>query len=152
MTGTIVCGVTVTDEGRAAAQLAGALGERLGLRLVLAHVVDMPVGAGESLTARQGVSGAERALSELVDEVGGDVEARILVGPRVEGLAQIAAEEGADLIVLGSRKGGLRGGRLRCTLAQELEAATPAPIVIAPPQTRRRAERRLATLEASAAR
>jgi nucleotide-binding universal stress UspA family protein len=149
MSGTIVCGVTVSDEGRAAAQLAGALSERLRLRLVLAHVVDVPPGAGESLTARQGISGAERALAELVEDIGGDAEARIVVGPRAERLAQVADEEGADLIVLGSRKGGLRGGRLRCTLAQELEAATPAPIVIAPPQTRRRAEQRLALLEVS---
>jgi nucleotide-binding universal stress UspA family protein len=152
MTGTIVCGVTVSDEGRAAAQLAGALSGRLQLRLVLAHVVDVPVAAGESLTARQGISGAERALAELVEDIGGDAEARVVVGPRAERLAQVAAEEGADLIVLGSRKGGLLGGRLRCRLAQELEAATPAPVLIAPPQTRRRAERRLALPEVSATR
>jgi hypothetical protein len=35
MGGTIVCGVSETAEGRAAAHLAAALGGRLGLRLVL---------------------------------------------------------------------------------------------------------------------
>src|SRR5262249_34172209 len=39
MHGTIVCGVTGAPEGRAAAQLAAAVANRLGLRLVLVHVV-----------------------------------------------------------------------------------------------------------------
>ena len=39
MHGTIVCGVTDSAEGRAAAQLAAALAARLGLRLVLVHIV-----------------------------------------------------------------------------------------------------------------
>jgi len=55
MAGAILCGVTDSREGRDAAQLADALSARLGLRLVLAHVVDgIPVGAEESLTALQG--------------------------------------------------------------------------------------------------
>lgn len=144
MTGTILCGVTDTSEGRGAAQLAAALGERLGLRLVLAHVVDVPPATEESVTARQGQSGAERTLAEVAREVADGAECRVMFGQRAERLAQIAAEEGADLIVLGSRTQGLRGRQLRCTLARELEAATPAPVLIAPPQTRRRSERRLA--------
>ena len=38
MRGTIVCGVVDTDEGRGAVAVAVDLCERLGLRLVLAHV------------------------------------------------------------------------------------------------------------------
>lgn len=152
MTGTIVVGVTDTPEGRGAAQLAAALGERLGLRLVLAHVVDAPPAALESVTTRQGLSGGERTLAEIAREVtdnGADV--RVVVGRRAERLAQIAAEEGADVIVLGSRPQGMRGRGLRCSLARELEAATPAPVVIAPPQTRKRSERRLAAADLAAA-
>ena len=40
MQGTIVCGVADTAEGRRALELAAELSERLGLRLVLAHVAD----------------------------------------------------------------------------------------------------------------
>ena len=154
MSGTIVCGVTDTTEGRAAAQLAGALSERLGLRLVLAHAVDTPPNAEESLTARQGLFGAERALSAAVRELGlaEDAETRVAIGQRADVLAQIAAEEGADLIVLGSRAGGFRGKQLQCTLARELEAATPAPVLVAPPQTRRRSVQRLALAETASAR
>jgi nucleotide-binding universal stress UspA family protein len=140
MAGTILCGVTDSPEARDAAQLADALSARLGLRLVLAHVVDgIPVGAEESLTALQGRKGGERLLRAIAHELGPDQERelRLAHGDRLERLAQFAAEEGADLIVVGSRPQGLRGRKLRCTLARELEAATPIPVLIAPPQTRK---------------
>jgi nucleotide-binding universal stress UspA family protein len=153
--GTIVCGVTDSTEGRAAAQLAGALSARLGLRHVLAHVVDgLPTEALESVTGQQLLSGATRTLREIGQEVQpyNGTESRIAVGDRAERLAQLAAEEGADLLVIGSRPRGFRGRLLRCTLARELEAATPVPVLVAPPQTRKRTDRRLTVAEASAAR
>jgi nucleotide-binding universal stress UspA family protein len=153
--GTIVCGVTDSLEGRAAAQLAGALSARLGLRLVLAHVVDgLPSDALDSVTGQQLLSGAERTLGQIGQEVQpyNGAECRIAVGDRAERLAQFAAEEGADLLVIGSRPCGFRGRHLRSMLARELEAATPVPVLIAPPQTRKRTGRRLAVAEAAAAR
>lgn len=145
MGGTIVCGVSESSrDGRVAAELARALGARLGLRLVLVHVIDgVPAGAHESLTARQRQRGAEQILSELAREIGYGAERRVMLGDRAEALARVAAEEGADLIVIGSRSTGLGSRKLRCTLARELEAATPVPVVVAPPATRRRTDRRL---------
>jgi len=143
--GTIVCGVTETPDGRGAAELARALGARLGLRLVLVHVVDgVPRGTHESLTARQRQAGAERILAELAQEAGNEVEKRVTIGNRAEGLARVAAEEGADLIVIGSRPARFGNRKLRSTLARDLEAATPIPVVVAPPATRSRAGHRLA--------
>ena len=147
MAGTILCDVTDSAEGRDAAQLADALSARLGLRLVLAHVVDgIPVGAEESVTALQGRKGGERLLRAIARDLGPgrELELRLAHGNRAERLAQFVAEEGADLIVVGSRPQGLRGRKLRCTLARELEAATPVPVLIAPPQARKRSDRRLA--------
>jgi len=144
MGGTIVCGVAETQEGRTAAELAGALGARLGLRLVLVHVIDgVPAGTHESLTARQRQTGAEQILNSVAREIGNGTENRVVLGNRAEGLAQVAAEEGADLIVLGSRSAGLGSRKLRCTLARELEAATPVPVLVAPPATRTRGDHRL---------
>jgi nucleotide-binding universal stress UspA family protein len=139
--GTIVCGVDATETGRAAAQMAAALSTRLGLRLVLVHVVpgDPDDGLATTLDVVAGLS------------LGDAVEARVEVGDRAEVLAQVAAEEAADLVVLGSRPRRLRDRWLRCTLARELEAATPVPVLIAPPQTRRRSARRLAVAEAPVA-
>jgi len=155
VTGTIICGVTDSADGRASAQLARVLSMRLGLRLVLVYVVDgVAPGTQDSLTARQQLTGAQRTLDSILREFdsGDGGESRVVLGERAERLAQIAIEEGADLIVVGSRARGLRGRHLRCTLARELEAATPVPVLIAPPQTRRRNARRLAVAEAAATR
>jgi len=134
MYGTIVCGFTETPEARAAAQLAAALAGRLGLRLVLVHV-----------SFRHG---AERAIAELASELGDHVEARVVSGNRADGIASVAADEGADVIVLGSRPRGALGRQLCCALARELEAVTDVPVLIAPPGTRARSSRRLALAEA----
>lgn len=133
MHGTIVCGITASPEARGAAQAAAALAARLDLRLVLVHVAD-------GTARRDAVSGP--ALEEVARDLGGHVEARIVHGNRVDGLAQAAADEGADAIVLGARG---RGSRvLRCGLARRLEAAQTVPVVVAPPATRARSGRRLA--------
>jgi nucleotide-binding universal stress UspA family protein len=151
--GTVVCGVTETPDGRDAAELAGALVTRLGLRLVLVHVVDgRSQGTHESLTARQRQARAERVLEEIARDIGDATEKRIMLGGRAETLAQVAAEEGADLVVIGSRPAGLGNRKLRSTLARELEAATPIPVVVAPPATRKRTEQRLALAAGAATR
>lgn len=136
MGGTVVCGVTGTPDGRSAADLAHALGTRLGLRLVLVNVVEgMPP---------QRQAGAEQILDDIALEIGDGTEKRVMVGSPADALAQVAAEEGADLIVIGSRPARLGNRRLRCTLARDLEAATPIPVVLAPPATRKRSDHRLA--------
>jgi len=144
MGGTVVCGVTETPDGRSAADLAHALGMRLGLRLVLVHVVEgVRPGTHDSLTSRQRQEGAERLLNGIALEIGAGTEQRTLLGDRADALAQVAAEEGADLIVIGSRPTGLGNRKLSCTLARELEAVTPIPVVLAPPTTRKRSDHRL---------
>jgi nucleotide-binding universal stress UspA family protein len=153
MRGTIVCGVTESPDGRSAADLAHALGLRLGLRLVLVHVIDdIPNGADESLTARQRQSGAQRTLDDIARETGDSAETRIVLGDRAEALAQVAADEGADMIVIGSRSTGFGGRKLRCTLARELEATTPVPVLVAPPSTRKRSDHRLSVAAGAGAR
>lgn len=142
MHGTIVCGVSRTPEARAAAQLAAALAARLGLRLVLVHIAP-----GEREDAD-----VEETLDAVVYGLGDDVELRIVHGNRVDGLAQVAADEGADAIVLGARPRGARGRQLRCTLARQLEAVQTVPVLIAPPATRARSGRRLGLAEAGAGR
>jgi nucleotide-binding universal stress UspA family protein len=151
MGGTVVCGVTGTPDGQSAADLAHALGTRLGLRLVLVHVVEgVLLSAHDSLTGRQRQAAAEQILNEIAVEIGDGTEKRIMLGTPADALAQVAAEEGADLIVIGSRPARLGNGKLRCTLARELEAATPIPVVLAPPTTRKRSDHRLAAATGAA--
>jgi nucleotide-binding universal stress UspA family protein len=149
MSGTIVADVTDRPAGRSAAEFAGALGARLDLRLVLVCVVrGVPEGAEESLTARQLHSGARQTLDEVARGIGHDAEIRLVVGDHAEAVARVAAEEGADLVVVGGRPAGLGRRNLRWTLARQLEAATPVPVLVAPPSTRRRSDRRLAVADA----
>jgi nucleotide-binding universal stress UspA family protein len=152
MYGTIVCGVTETAEARSAAQLAAALAARLGLRLVLVHVACRAELPAPNAATVQAPTAAVRAIAEIAHALGGEVETRVVPGGRADGLARVAADEGADVIVLGSRPRGARGRQLRCTLACELEEATAVPVLIAPPATRRRSTQRLALADAPPAR
>jgi nucleotide-binding universal stress UspA family protein len=148
--GTIVCGVIDGSEGHGAAQIASALAARLRLRLVFVHVLptfgSVPVAAREE---RRALDMLERALEATGLDRDYEVESRVVVGSRVDMLAEVAADEGADLIVLGSRPRGARGRQLRCSLAVELEAAQAVPVLIAPPASRKRSKRRLALAHAA---
>jgi nucleotide-binding universal stress UspA family protein len=124
MGGTMICAVTGTAAGRNAAELAAALAARVGLRLVFVHV------------SRDGETGVPPAI------LAADV--RVIPGRPAQAIAEVAADEGADLIVVGSRTGGLGRRLLRSGLARQLEAATPVPVLVAPPSTRARSGSRLA--------
>jgi nucleotide-binding universal stress UspA family protein len=139
MRGTIVCGVSDSEGGRNALRLAADLSERFGARLVLMHVAAGvgAVGGEEGLTAAYGRQGAERLLAGLVAEFGLDAsQRRWAVGDRVGLLATMAAEEAADLIVVGSRPGRLIRRGLRSSLATKLGTQTPIPVLVAPPRAR----------------
>jgi nucleotide-binding universal stress UspA family protein len=150
MAGTIVCGVKDSEEGRAALAMAVELSERLDLRLVLAHVAEGiapesmggAADGGESLTMKNNRQGAVRLLARLAGEYGVATSAdrREAVGDPASLLGQIAAEEAADLILLGARpRGRLRRG-LESKLAEEIGGATDLPVLIAPPRRRRAGE------------
>ena len=146
MRGTIVCSVSDTEEGHGALETAVELSERLGLRLVLAHVANGIALDGDEDAAAASVSmqadrlGATRLLERLAAEygVGDSAERREAVGDEAALLGRIAAEEAADVILVGARaRGRLRRG-LESRLADQLETETPVPVLIAPPRAARR--------------
>ena len=141
MRGTMVCSVTDTEEGRGALQLAVELSGRLGLRLVLAHVSRgiqlTDAGGDESVSMAANREGARRTLARLAAEygVGETAERREAVGDEAAQLAQIAAEEAADLILVAARpRGRLRRG-FESELADQLETETSVPVLIAAPRS-----------------
>ena len=144
MHGTLICAVTDDTESDDAVELGVAVSERLGLRLVLAHVVD-GIGAlgngdrGESVTMKADRQAAERRLAELAREhrIAETAERRVAVGEPAALLAQIATDEAADVIVVGARARGWARRGLESRLAEELESETPVPVLIAPPRARR---------------
>jgi nucleotide-binding universal stress UspA family protein len=147
MQGTLVCGVDTSEDGRTALELAVELSARLGLRLVLAHVssgiepvASDPDGA-ESVSMKANREGAARLLARLAAEhgVADRAERRTGSGDTATVIGQIAAEEAADLIVVGSRpRGRLRRG-FESRLAEQLGDETPVPVLIAPPSGRQTA-------------
>jgi len=142
MRGTLVCAVTDGEESADALALGAELSERLGLRLVLAHAVDGIDGIArddESVTMKANRQGAERRLARMADQhgVAERAEKRVAVGEPAALLGQIAAEEAADVIVVGARKRSWGRRGLESPLAEELETETPVPVVIAPPRDRR---------------
>jgi nucleotide-binding universal stress UspA family protein len=144
MRGTLVCGVTDSEDAVGTVELAVELTQRLGMRLVLAHVAEgfAPIGDGveveESVTMKGNRVGAERLLGQLAEEhgVAETAQRRVAVGSPATLLGQIAAEEAADVILVGSRKRGWPRRGLESRLAAQLETETPVPILIAPPRTR----------------
>jgi nucleotide-binding universal stress UspA family protein len=144
--GTIVCGVTDSDEGHAALGLGVELSRRLGMRLVLAHVAEglAPLAGdgadNESVTMKANRHGGELFLTRVARDygVGETAERRVAVGDPAMLVGQIAAEEAADVIVVGSRARRWPSRGLECRLAEGLESETPVPILIAPPVSGRR--------------
>jgi nucleotide-binding universal stress UspA family protein len=144
MRGTLVCGITDNDDGRTALETAVGLSERLGLRLVLAYAREGigPVAAdadgAESVSMKANREGAARLLAQLASEYGvaESAERRSGTGDAAAVIGQVAAEEAADLIVVGARtRGRLRRG-LESRLAEQLGSETPVPVVMAPPRSR----------------
>jgi nucleotide-binding universal stress UspA family protein len=153
MRGTIVCSVTDTEEGHAALELGVDLSERLGLRLVLAHVAE-GFGAvahdgddNESVTMKANRRGGELFLERVAREYGvaRSAQCRVAVGDPALLVGQIAAEEAADAIVVGSRTRRWPRRGLESRLAKGLETETPVPILIAPPGNGRRRKAAVAT-------
>jgi len=144
MRGTLVCGVVDGEDGRKALDLAVEVSERLDLRLVLAHAVggfgliEAEGEVAESVSTKADREGGERLLARLVAEYRLDrAERRVGTGDPASVIGQIAAEEAADLIVVGSRaRGRLRRG-FQSRLAEQLGSETPVPVLIAPPAERR---------------
>ena len=137
MHGTLICAVTEDANNDDAVAQAVAMSQRLGLRLVLTHVVDgIGLGGEESITMQGDRTAAERRLAELARDHGIDdrAERRVAVGDSATLLGQIASEEAADVIVVGARTRGWGRRGLESPLAQELETETPVPVLIAPPR------------------
>jgi nucleotide-binding universal stress UspA family protein len=144
MQGTLICAANDRGEGRTALEAAVELSGRLGLRLVLVYADDniAPLAedgneeGAESVSVRAGREGAARLLARLATEhgVAERADRRSGTGDTAAFIGQVAAEEAADLIVVGARnRGRLRRG-LESRLAEQLRNETPVPVLIAPPR------------------
>jgi nucleotide-binding universal stress UspA family protein len=146
--GAILCGVDGSPESEAAVATAQALATRLGTRLVLAYVAEparvplahaAPLGIG---MAGPGIAVEEREqlreqgirLLDRVSDAAGlsEVDYRVEIGPPAERLADIADEEDAELIVVGSRGRGALTAAFLGSVSNSLAGIARRPVLIVP--------------------
>ena len=145
----IVCGVDESADSQAAIGVVASLADRLGARLVLVHVVEVALVpsaavAGSSggiapppmipaLRDEQEEAGA-RLLEGIAASMGLDhAEHRVVVGLPAERLADLADDEDAELIVVGSRGRGRFKAAFLGSVSNSLVGIARCPVLIVPP-------------------
>jgi nucleotide-binding universal stress UspA family protein len=142
----IVVGVDGSPDSDAAVRVATDLAARLGRRLVLVGVVEYvvspyaAVAMGSVVTRPQGtIATAEldAATADLLDTVAGtieleDVETRVVAGHPAERLAEVADEERAELIVVGSRGRGAFKAAFLGSVSMSVVAMARCPVLVVP--------------------
>ena len=144
---TIVCGIDGSADSQAALAFAKQLSSRLGARLVLAHVEELahtsyaaaaafgrssgPIAVKEDVDAQ--TKAAERLLEQVAMDAGvAEADRRVAVGLPSERLAELADEEDAELIVVGSRGRGAFKAAFLGSVSNSLVGVARCPVVIVP--------------------
>lgn len=143
MTTSIICGVDGSQDARLALRLAAELASRFRVRLVVAHVVQPPVPApGLGPTARQLetvplealLAGGEAFVDQiLAEEDVRQADRRVVLGFPADRLADLADEEAAELIVVGSRGRGPFKAAFLGSVSTDLIAVARCPVLVVPP-------------------
>jgi nucleotide-binding universal stress UspA family protein len=148
MARTIVCGVDGSHDSRAALNVAAGLAKRLGARLVLAHAVEHartpyevtdPLGGlapQVRVAARDNTEeeDGKRLLDRIAFQSGlKTARRRVVIGNPAERLAELADDEGAELIVVGSRGRGAFKAAFLGSVSNSLVGVARCPVLIVPP-------------------
>ena len=129
MTDRLVCAVDATPESAGAVCAACAIARVLGMRTVLVHVAE-PHGRSTDPARARGSIELERSLAGLA--LPPDAIRRVEVGDPAELVTAAADDEGAGLIVAGTRRARARAKALFGSVASRIVELADAPVVIAP--------------------
>jgi nucleotide-binding universal stress UspA family protein len=147
MGGSIVCGVDGSADSQAAVRVAAEYADRLGSALILVHVAEpayiayaaaYPFGgtAGPTATVEAAQSkeeDSERLLERVAVAAGlADAERRVAIGHPAEQLAELADDENAELIVVGSRGRGALKSAFLGSVSYSLVGIAGCPVLIVP--------------------
>jgi nucleotide-binding universal stress UspA family protein len=133
----------------AALQVAQRFAERLGVRLVLAHVVPLPLIVGYPEVAyaarSRDLETEDRAGQDLEQvasaaSLGAQAVRRLEFGAPTGGLVAVAEEENDELIVVGSRRRGAWDAVLRGSLPHALASRATCPVLVVPAPAAKRGE------------
>jgi nucleotide-binding universal stress UspA family protein len=143
----IVCGVDGSADSQAALAVAIDLAARLRLRLVMVSVVERshpPHAGAASLggamtqprlpTTDQQEKVANALLTELSATMGLErADRRVVIGYAAERLADLADDEEAELIVVGSRGRGAFKAAFLGSVSTSLIGVARCPVLVVPP-------------------
>ncbi|MEW5931026.1 MAG: universal stress protein [Gemmatimonadota bacterium] len=122
-------------------------GELAGVELRVLHLA-RPAGGAEGWTQARAVVGPDMspAVEAALARAGGcaDVEVREEVvwgAPPAREIVRLAAEDGTDLLVLGTHGRGALGRALAGSVGSEVARAAPCPVLLVPPRMWRRPRR-----------
>ena len=148
----IVCGLDGSPDSEAALAVAVRMAEQLRARLVLAHVVEYvhaPYAnaggiasgavAGPVLTPtlEEQIRAGEQLLGAMAEKAGVEqAERRVVPGLAPDRLADLADEEQAELIVVGSRGRGAFKAAFLGSVSTSLIGVARCPVVVVPPGAR----------------
>jgi len=141
MDSAIVCGVDGSTESRAALRVAAQLSGQLGFPLVIAHVTQAAVFAPMvdsrpvmSQPTPEELSVAELLLEQIAEEEGfSGANLQALYGLPAERLAELADEEGAAFVVVGSRGRGAFRAAFLGSVSRDLIGVARCPVLVVPP-------------------
>lgn len=138
----ILCGVDGSRHARLALRYAVRLSEALGVRLVVAHVVQPPLASpGVGPTARQLttipidalLASGEALLDKILDEEDVAVaKRRVVLGFPGDRLADLADEEAAELIIVGSRGRGAVKAAFLGSVSMDVIGVARRPVLVVP--------------------
>jgi nucleotide-binding universal stress UspA family protein len=124
--GSIICGVDDSESAKGAARVARALSAELGSRLVFVRVVDDGAHDGEI----SAVAARLHQLAESASEVDCGAHWIVEVGHPADRLVDVAKQEAASLIVVGST--GPRSSLLG-SISADVSRRAPCPVVVVAP-------------------
>jgi nucleotide-binding universal stress UspA family protein len=127
----VICAVDGSDESAGALAVARTLSSLLAGRLALVCVADMPDEADADVARDARTIALRRAVGESGEEPSPPI--RLERGDPAERIAAVAVDEGADLVVVGSRGRGPLTAAVLGSVSAELARTGPRPIVIVPP-------------------
>ena len=139
MYGTIVLALDGSEGSSRALPHAVELAKASNGRIVVAHVDERIVAKGDMPPATPGAEAAKERVAAQVEEIkGAGVDASlqtsvIVLGGPGQAIAEIAAEVGADLIVVGTRGHSSVPGLVLGSVAHRLLHVAHRPVLAVPP-------------------